>query len=77
MGGKTDQLDDQQAAELAVDLIRQLSKRVGIPAGFSSLGIKQQDFQSWVDKALADPCLGGNPRQPTAKEIERLYLECM
>ncbi len=77
MGGKTDQLDDQQAAELAVDLIRQLSKRVGIPAGFSSLGIKQQDFQSWIDKALADPCLGGNPRQPTAKEIEALYLECM
>ena len=77
MGGKTEGLDDKQAAELAVELIRQLSKQVGIPEGFKTLGISHDDCKNWIDKVLADPCLGGNPRQPTPKEIEALYIACI
>lgn len=77
MGGKTEGLNDKEAAELAVDLIRQLSKRVGIPEGFKTLGISHDDCKNWIDKVLADPCLGGNPRQPTPKEIEALYIACI
>ncbi len=77
MGGDVSSLDDKQAADLAVSLIRRLSKRVSIPKGFSQLGVQSDDCKSWIDKALADPCLGGNPRQPTALEVEELYLACM
>lgn len=77
MGGDTSCLSDKEAAELAVTLIHNLSKRVSIPTGFAELGINQADCQQWIAKALADPCLGGNPRQPSAQEIESLYLACM
>ncbi|WP_172571811.1 lactaldehyde reductase [Vibrio vulnificus] len=77
MGGKTEGLSDREAADLAVNLMRNLSKRVNIPSGFSLLGISRADYELWIEKALADPCLGGNPRQPTASEVESLYLACM
>lgn len=74
MGGNTNQLNDNQAAELAVELIRRLSKQVGIPSGFTELGIKESDLGQWIDKAMQDVCLGGNPRQPTPDEVKALYV---
>lgn len=77
MGGDITGLTNEQGAELAITLIRNLSKRVDIPTGFKALGISKDDCHNWIDKVLADPCLGGNPRQPTPKEIEDLYLACL
>ncbi|MGF1909725.1 lactaldehyde reductase [Vibrio kasasachensis] len=77
MGGDTLGLDNKQAADLAVDLIRNLSSRVGIPTGLATLGINKEDCHNWIEKVLADPCLGGNPRQPTPEEIEELYCACL
>ena len=39
----------------AINAIRALSKRVGIPVGFRSLGVTKEDIEGWLDKALADP----------------------
>lgn len=77
MGGNTSQLNDNQAADLAVKLIRKLSSQVGIPTGFSELGIKESDIGSWIDKAMQDVCLGGNPRQPSPDEVNALYLSAL
>lgn len=77
MGGDTSKLNDKEAAALANRLIRKLSDTVGIPAGFSTLGIKEDVIEGWLDKALADPCLPGNPRVPTREEIRALYLKAL
>ncbi|ORT52274.1 alcohol dehydrogenase [Vibrio sp. qd031] len=77
MSGKTLDLDDESGAQLAVKLIQELSDKVKIPSGFEALGIKEADIDMWIDKALADPCLGGNPRVPTADEIKNLYVEAL
>ena len=77
MGGDTSRLNDKQAAELAVTLIENLSKRVGIPSGFAELGLKEEDIAGWINKALKDPCCGGNPRAATAEEIADLYRKAM
>ncbi|KIF53862.1 lactaldehyde reductase [Vibrio owensii] len=74
MGGDVTSLDNEQSAKLAITLIRDLSKRVGIPVGFSTLGIKKEDCDNWIEKALSDPCLAGNPRTPTREEVQNLYL---
>ncbi|WP_394154281.1 lactaldehyde reductase [Vibrio maritimus] len=77
MGGITFDLNDVQAATLAVDLINKLSKEVGIPSGFGDLNIVEADLSGWIDKAMADVCLGGNPRQPSPEEVLALYKQAM
>ncbi|KHD25313.1 alcohol dehydrogenase [Vibrio caribbeanicus] len=74
MGGDTHNLNDEQAAELAVSLIKRLSKEVKIPSGFAELGIEESDISNWVQKALDDVCMGGNPRAMDAAQVRELYL---
>ena len=77
MGGNTSRLNDKQAAELAVSLIRQLSEKVGIPAGFATQGVKESDIDGWISKAMNDPCLGGNPRVPSEEDVKALFKKAM
>ncbi|TRR48241.1 L-threonine dehydrogenase, partial [Salmonella enterica subsp. enterica serovar Panama] len=56
---------------------RTLSKRVGIPQGFSQLGVSKADIEGWLDKALADPCAPCNPRPASRDEVRELYLEAL
>ena len=57
--------------------IRDLSARVGIPSGFSQLGVTKADIEGWLDKALADPCAPCNPRTASRDEVRVLYLEAL
>ena len=77
MGGKTHLLNDVEAAKLAVSLIYGLSKKVGIPTGFTEFGITTKDCEKWIDKAIEDPCISGNPRQPSPDDILALYLQAL
>ena len=77
LGGRTEKLDDEQSAVLAIKLIRDLSKRVNIPEGFSSLGVKEDDIHVWIDKAMLDPCRNSNPRKSEREDIYNLYLKAM
>lgn len=77
MGGDTSRLDDRGAAELAVELIRKLSSEVGIPNGFASLGIEAADIDGWIQKAMDDVCMGGNPRTLTPEEVYGLYISAL
>lgn len=60
-----------------INAIRALSKRVGIPDGFSALGITKGDIEGWLDKAMADPCAPCNPRTASRDEVRELYLEAL
>ena len=77
MGGDTSQLNDNDAAALAINLIRKLSVEVGIPSGFTDLGIKESDINGWVQKALDDVCMGSNPRELSADDVTALYIKAM
>ena len=77
MGVDTHGMSDEAASMEAINAIRALSKRVGIPAGFSSLGVTKEDIEGWLDKALADPCAPFNPRTASRDEVRELYLEAL
>jgi lactaldehyde reductase len=77
MGADTQGMNEEQASHLAIAAIRALSLRVGIPAGFSALGIKEADIEGWLDKALADPCAPCNPRTADREEVRALYLAAL
>ncbi|MBJ3814344.1 lactaldehyde reductase [Shimwellia pseudoproteus] len=77
MGVDTTAMDDEQASYAAIAAIRALAARVGIPAGFSRLGITAGDIDGWLDNALADPCAPCNPRSASREEVRALYLEAL
>jgi alcohol dehydrogenase class IV len=77
MGVNTQGMSEELASEKAIEAIRELSARVGIPTGFSKLGVTQEDIEGWLDKALADPCAPCNPRTATREEVRALYLEAL
>ncbi len=77
LGVDTTTMDEEQASQAAIEAIRTLSARVGIPAGFSALGITSTDIDRWIDKAMADPCAPGNPRAADPEQIRALYLAAL
>jgi lactaldehyde reductase len=77
MGVNTQGMNDDLASQKAIEAIRALSARVGIPAGFSQLGVTSSDIEGWLDKALADPCAPCNPRSASREEVRELYLEAL
>ena len=70
-------MNEEQASQSAIQAIRQLSARVGIPSGFNTLGIKEADIEGWLDKALADPCAPCNPRSADREQVRALYLQAL
>ncbi len=63
----------EEAATAAVDAVRQLSIRVGIPQHLAELGIKEEDLPRLAKAAFADVCTPGNPRDITEEDILELY----
>ena len=77
MGVETHGMSDEQASHAAIAAIRDLSARVGIPAGFRELGIREQDIEAWLDNALADPCAPCNPLAATREQVRHLYRQAL
>ncbi len=66
-------LGAEASAEAALAAIRQLAADVGIPAGLTQLGVKDEDIATLAANALKDACGLTNPIQPTQAEVEAIY----
>lgn len=66
-------MSNEEAAEAAVEAVRQLSIRVGIPQHLAELGIKAEVLDKLATAAAADVCTPGNPRFVDKEIIQRLY----
>lgn len=67
------EMTDSEAAQAAVDAVRRLSVKVGIPQHLSELGIKESDLPRLAEAAMADVCTPGNPREVSYNDILALY----
>jgi len=77
MGVDTTGMTDDQAAQAAVDAVRALSIRVGIPQTLTEINIKESDIPALAKQAIADVCTPGNPRDVTEAEIVELYKKVL
>ena len=68
-----DGMSREEAAKAAVDAVKTLSVKVGIPQHLSELGIKEEDLPRLAASAIADVCTPGNPREVTEEIILELY----
>ena len=77
MGVDTTGMTAEQAAQAAVDAVKALSVRVGIPQHLSEIGIKEEYIPALAAQAIADVCTPGNPRDVTEAEIIELYKKVL
>ncbi len=73
LGGNIEGLSDEDGAKLAISLIKDMAKKVGIPASLKELGVKEEDFDTLATNALKDVCGLTNPIQATKEEIIQIY----
>lgn len=57
------------------DEIRRLNNSLGIPDKLSKINVKKEDIPMLAKKAMDDICTGGNPRETSAEDIEKIYSE--
>ena len=77
MGVDTTGMSADEAARAAVDAVRELAIRVGIPQHLSDLNITEKDIPALAEQALADVCTPGNPREVTLEDIVALYKKVL
>ena len=68
-------LRDEQAVEVVVDAITELSRKLQIPQTLSEIGIPKDMIPTLAEQAINDPCTPGNPREVTVEDIINIYNE--
>ena len=70
-------MSKEEAAQAAVDAVRALAIRVGIPQHLTELGINEGDLDRLATAAAADVCTPGNPRDVNKDIILDLYKKVL
>ena len=68
-------MDELEAAEKAIEEVRALNKRIGIPASLKDVGVKQEQLDEIGGKAFLDPCHYTNSRSCTQDDLMSLLKE--
>ncbi|WP_407904028.1 L-threonine dehydrogenase [Escherichia coli] len=77
MGENVTGKNDEEGAEVCINAIRELAKKVNIPAGLRDLNVKDEDIPELARNALKDACGLTNPIQATHEEIVAIYRAAM
>lgn len=77
MGVDTAGMSAEEAARAAVDAVKALAVKVGIPQHLSELGIGEENIAALSAQAIEDVCTPGNPRDVTLADIEALYRKVL
>ncbi len=77
LGENTHGLSDVEAAERALIAIQRLSADVGIPAGLTELGVREEHFEALATNAMKDACSLTNPKKATLDDIIGIFHAAM
>jgi lactaldehyde reductase len=77
MGVDVKGMNADEAAVSAINAVKELSKKIGIPQRLSEIGIKETDLEMLAKDAIIDPCTGGNPAPVTEADILEIYKKAL
>lgn len=60
-----------------IGALKSMRKSMGISETLGELGVKKADIPELAKKAIHDPCMATNPRQPTLEDIEHIYEKAL
>lgn len=66
---------DEQAVDMVVEAVKDLSKKLGIPQTLREIGVPEEMIPTLANQAIDDPCTPGNPREVTIEDIIAIYKE--
>lgn len=72
-----DGLTPQEAAEAAIDTVRILSDKLGVPSGLGRLGVRRSDVDLFAENALKDVYITTNPRAVSKDDVRRICLAAL
>jgi len=72
LGIDTRGMDDEQAAQAAIEAIRALFAEIGIPSRLSPFGVTEADFPVIIAESLPSGSLKHNPRPLAAQDVEAI-----
>jgi alcohol dehydrogenase len=56
-----------------VERIDTLNRAAGVAPKLTEVGVRREDIPAIAERAMNDPCMVTNPREPTLRDIEELY----
>jgi 4-hydroxybutyrate dehydrogenase len=74
-GINTFDMDELEASEKAIQKVRALNQRVGIPQSLRESGVKEEQLEEISKKAYLDPCHYTNARSCTENDLLSLLKE--
>ncbi|HWI55133.1 MAG TPA: iron-containing alcohol dehydrogenase [Desulfobacteria bacterium] len=77
MGENIEGLSVRDAADAAIAAIERLSADIGIPAGLTELGVKEEDIRTMAENAMKDACSLTNPRIATLEDVMQIYKNAL
>ena len=74
MGEAVDGLSERDAARKTIDHIKQLIDDVGLPSKMREIGVKESDIRPMAEATMGvTRLLRGNPRTPSADDLEAIF----
>ena len=77
LGVDVKDMNKEQVIDKFVEMIQELSKKVGITQTVKDTGCKEEDFEMLAQKAMNDACRPGNPRETTKEDFIELFKKAM
>lgn len=79
MGVARDGRGEAELARAAVERVRDLNRRIGVPATYAELEVSDDEavVAEIADAAMNDPCLAFNPRPTEPEDMEALVRRCV
>ena len=75
MGVDTNGMTTSEAADAAIEAVKQLSEDVNIPKTCDA--ITEDDLDQITKDAMADACFPGNPRDADFDDVKALFRKIM
>lgn len=77
VGANERDMTETQAAHAAIEAVRALFARIGIPSNLASLGVTRADFPVIIEESLPSGSLKHNPRPLQAQDVEAILLSAL
>jgi alcohol dehydrogenase len=63
----------KQRKNILIEKLAEFRKKAGIVKTLGQLGVRPHDISLLSKNAIKDPCVATNPKEPTEKDVEKIY----
>ena len=77
MGAQVEQMPPREAAEKAIEMVRELAQDLGIPSGLAELGLPEEVLPQLSENAIKDACFITNPRDAEVSDIIEIFRSAL